>query len=283
MVSLLIAGAAIAQEEQPPDLVVVADDDDSGLWLELGVDVVSAYWWRGYLWEDSGLIAQPHLEFGFPIGELGDDDSAVAVDAYFGLWNSLHSKKTDSTGVGWEAWYEADLYAGLTFGLGDVELSFEYLAYIYPNNSDFDPVHEFGVVLEYDTEDGSIAERFLGDPSLSLYFEIERSNVGDDEGAFLGLNFGPSFELNDDGVTLSAPMELGFSLDNYYTDSAGSDEAFGYFSVGADLEFPLPSAEGVEWTLNTGVTFIVLGDNARNANGTDAAEAFAYLSLTWGF
>jgi hypothetical protein len=281
---LLAAGAVSGQGEQPPVVVVDTEDDDAGLWVELGVDIVSAYWWRGYVYENAGLIAQPRLEFGFPVGVLGDDDTGIAVDAYFGLWNSLHSKKTEATGVGWDAWYEADLYAGLTFGLGDIELSLEYAAYIYPNDSAFDPVHAIEIVLDYDMEDGGVVERILGDPSLSLYFEVDRSNVGDeeDEAAFLGLSFGPGFELNDDGVTLSIPMELGFSLDNFYTDSAGADEVFGYFSVGADLEIPLPSA-GADWTLNTGVTLVLLGDNARDANGTDAAEAFAYLSLTWSF
>ena len=69
------------------------------------------------------------------------------------------------------------------------------------------------------------------------------------------------------------PLALGLSVDDYYLDSEGDNELFGYGSVGlmASLPLKLPAKYG-SWSVTGGVQYIQLfADSAEAANdgGTD--------------
>ena len=129
----------------------------------------------------------------------------------------------------------------------------------------------------------SIFQKVLGDISLGLYFEVDNSNVNTDEAIYMELGFGPSFDIFDAKATLSIPVVLGFSLDDYYIDGGGDDDFLGYASIGADVAIPLGSGPYGDWTLNAGVNLLFLGTAAEAANGGDDVEVYAYSGLSFSY
>ena len=66
------------------------------------------------------------------------------------------------------------------------------------------------------------------------------------------------FELDNDDfpLALSAPQELGLSINDYYENDDDSDETFGYFTTGLTGTLPLPfiDASFGGWTANCGIS-----------------------------
>jgi hypothetical protein len=60
--------------------------------LALGVDFPTQYFYRGYLQQDRGFIAQPFLTISANLG----DENGLLVRPYVGWWNSLHSKPVNA-------------------------------------------------------------------------------------------------------------------------------------------------------------------------------------------
>lgn len=264
-------GQDAAEEAAPP------------LSMDVGVDFVSAYWWQGYLYENSGLIAQPYVELGIPLREADGEGPSVGV--YFGWWNSLHSAQTDANVSGYEAWYETDLYGGVTLGFEHFDLDFIYTFYLYPNNRDLDPVQEVGVVLGWYPDTETPIGWLLGEPTVGVYLETRRSNVGNvsDRASYASIGFGPSVEWIPGKVTVSFPVSVGVSIDSFYEDESGNDERIGFASLGIDLEFPLGERVGAETTLNVGAVGLLLSDNVREVNGTDDTEGYLYANVRFAF
>ena len=111
--------------------------------------------------------------------------------------------------------------------------------------------------------------------------ESDNSNVGDDEAIYFQLDLGPTFDVFEGKASLSIPVSLGLSLDDYYVGT--DDETFGYFSIGATLEVPLESLEGCSATFNAGVNFLVLGDTAEAANNGDSSDVYAFAGIALSF
>lgn len=276
---LLAQDPAIAPDSTgSPD---IAPDTGSRLSASLGLDWTSAYFFRGYLQEDDGLILQPWVEIGAALIEPNDAGD-FGLDLAVGSWNSFHSEQTGATGDGADSWYESDFYASLATSAGPIDLGAVYTVYMYPN-SDFPTVHEIGAVLGLDVDDGSIAERIVGDPSFGVYFELDNSNVSDDEAVYAQLDWGPSFDVFNERATLAFPMTLGLSLSDYYEDDSGDDAAFGYFTLSAELTVPLHSGEFGEIALTAGGTLLVLGDAAGEANNDDDVDGYGYVGIAVAF
>ncbi|MEM7229054.1 MAG: hypothetical protein AAF432_09595 [Planctomycetota bacterium] len=254
------------------------DEVNSGrISLELGADLTSASYFRGYRDEDSELIVQPYAEVGVAIREGMTFLNEPDLDLFFGTWNALHEAQTDATDNGKDIWYEADFYGGATLSWETVELGVTYTVYTYPN-SDTETVHEVALIGTYDVPDDSWVDAVFGDISLELALELDNSNVADDEAIFLGISGGPTFDLNEDDWTLSFPFEVGLSLDDYYVDD--SDDTFGYLSLGAVVEFPLHSGPYGDITMRAGVTGLLLGDATEVDNGDDDLDGFAFIGVS---
>lgn len=261
-----------------PQLSSAQDSDARRMSVDLGFDVTSAYFFRGYNQEDRGAIVQPFAEVGFALVDGGD--GSPSIDAAFGTWNSFHSAHTGAADNGADTWYESDIYAGFTFGFDSFELGVGYLFYTYPS-SDFNTVQEIGITLGFDLPDDEWTGTWIGDVTLGFHFEVDNSNVGPDEAAYFQLDFGPSFEVFNGKATLSLPVTLGLSLDDYYVGT--DDETFGFLSLGTELQVPLGSGEFGTSSFTIGVTTLILGDTTEASNNADDSEVLAYAGVSLSF
>ncbi len=245
--------------------------------FSLGADITSQYFFRGYLQENQGFIFQPWAEMGVTLVDQMDNSPGVSL--VFGNWNSLHSEKTGATEPNVRAWYETDLYGGITLDWDAFSLGATYTVYTYPNSA-FDTVQEIGLTAGFSLPEDSVFQKVLGDISLGLHIEVDNSNVNSTESIYMELGFGPSFDIFEGKATLSIPVTLGFSIDDYYLDASGSDDFIGYASVGADMSIPLGSGDYGEWTMKVGGNVLFLGSAAEAANGGDDVEAIGYIGLS---
>ncbi|MEZ5974664.1 MAG: hypothetical protein R3E96_07420 [Planctomycetota bacterium] len=142
-----LSGLSYAQELDTP--VVSTPDGPS---VSLGLDMATAYYFRGYRQEDSGLILQPWSEVTFELS----DDSPLSLT--LGQWHSFHSEKSGATTgdsfVG--TWYEADWYATLGWGRGDWSFGVTWTNYSSPAGA-FATIDEltFSAGLDDSGEDSS--------------------------------------------------------------------------------------------------------------------------------
>lgn len=260
-----------------------ADPNTGALTLTGGVDWTCAYFFRGYNQEDSGLILQPKATLGFGLV----DSDGLDVNGYVGVWSSVHGEKTASNGSN-GAWYEADLYAGVDFVLGGgFTVGAIYTLYTYPNGA-FDSIQEFGVKVSYDDTDFMKDKTgFALKPYLGVYFETDDGNGSDDIYAEIGI--APTvYTLNDKSdmpVSFSVPIILGLSLDDFYTDSDGDNEVFGYVSVGvsATIPLPIPSRYGA-WSMTGNVSYLFLmADSVEAANSGDEHQVIGTLGVGFSY
>ncbi|MEM8781216.1 MAG: TorF family putative porin [Planctomycetota bacterium] len=264
------ATTASAQEEAP-------SINNGAVSFSLGADAPTQYVFRGFELEDSGFILQPYAEASFAIYE--------GIDFYVGTWNSLHSNQTSTTGNN-EVWFESDFYAGFAFDLETLEIldnfsvDISYIAYLSPNGG-FSDYQEIDLAVGYDDEGlwgflGEWAEDLSFSPYGLIAFEFEADGAaGDSNNIYieLGAEYSRNIvESEDYPIDLTIPVVVGLSIDEFYADSTGDNEAFGFVSVGANFGVPLsfiPTDFG-SWSAGAGVTvFFQNGDVALDDNSSD--------------
>ena len=265
------------------DVVVVEEEpsvNTGAFSLAGGIDWTTAYFFRGYQQENAGLIFQPYFTLSTPIVENDD----YTVSGYIGTWNSFHSKKTFQSGTGPSTWYESDLFGGIDVSFGDWTIGTVYTFYTYPNGA-FNTIQEIGFRVGYN--DAALTEEQIGfalKPYAAVYFETKDGNGTED--TYLELGIAPSWGLGDSDITLSVPVVLGMSLDDYYVDGDGDNEFFGYSSIGLFASMPLdgiPARYG-SWTLTGGVQWLFLGaDGLEAANNGDDNELIAKIGLGFSY
>jgi len=261
-----------------------APDEVSGSW---GIDFTTAYFFRGILQENQGVIVEPHFELDYKLysstGTLRD------LHLVLGQWNSLHNGPSGSSGPGGSIWYESDFYASLRAGVGERWTAGTTYTNYYSPNGRFRSVEELAVGLAFDDK-GLLGEAFAGlQPSALVGFELHgQAVVGSYVGTYAQLCLAPKFELGKAGdleLSLALPVTAGFSLSQYYQDAAGEDHAFGYVDVGCVLGSPLPflpSRLG-PWTASLGVHLLLLGDSNERLNGGDSSEWIGTFGLSTTF
>jgi hypothetical protein len=279
---LLLPAMARAQEmEGDPDL----GPNQGNVTVDLGLTITSQYLFRGYNQEDQGFIAQTNtgINFSNVLGEaLADNPVISPLTVSIGLWNSFHDQKTGATGTA-GAWYEADLWAGVSTTIADtVDLGFTYVAYVYPNGA-FATIHELQWELSYDDSESP----WLGDVALNPYalFAVEIQDGGGTDDAYFELGITPSFVILDSQdwpVTLAIPVVVGLSLDDYYISPAGNSDIFGYVSTGLHASVPLTAVIDQKfgnWSFTLGVDFFFLGSATQAANNGDDFQAVGFLAF----
>jgi hypothetical protein len=252
--------------------------------LRAGVDFTTAYMFRGILQEDEDFIAQPFGEITITLHE--GSEALNSVTTTLGIWNSFHSGPTGGDGPTDDpkSWYELDFYGGVNFTfLEKFQAGVIYTAYISPNDS-FGTVNEIALRFAFDDKD--LLGAFALSPSILIAFEIDgQADGGAHEGIYLQIGIQPGLTLIESEeypVTLSFPVTVGLSLDDYYEFGTGDDDTFGYLSLGAVFGMPLafiPASFG-SWEIHAGVQFFFLGDNLEAVNDGDSFKALGVIGLS---
>jgi hypothetical protein len=227
-----------------------------------GLDLGSAYYFRGIIQETTGVIAQPYLEAGLMLREADSGLQSVSIAA--GTWSSLHSGPSGADGASGDPkmWYESDFYTSVGFGFADSwSTAVTYTAYMSPNQS-FGTVKEMAFGVAYDG---------LLSPSATLAVELDgQADGGLNEGTYLELGLEPGMSFPNSAIAASFPVAVGLSLKDYYEADTGNT-TFGFFSVGAMLSMPLsaiPARYG-SWEITGGVNLLMFGDALKAINGSD--------------
>ena len=280
--ALLVAPAAVFAQDAEAEVVVEEPAVNTGdISLTGGLDVATAYFYRGYLQEDQDLIAQPYLNVYFNLMEEGD----TTLTGYIGTWNSFHGEKTGADDGTFGAWYEADFVGGLDLGLGGgFTLGAIYTLYSYPNGA-FDTIEEVGVKLSYDDTDKT-GLPFALNPFVGIYFETDDQNGTED--TYLEFGIVPTVytfnEGSDQPISLAVPITIGTSIEDYYFDDGGDEEFLGYGSIGLAASMPLGSGSYGDWTLNASVTWLQLfADGLESANNDDDNEIIGKIGVSFAY
>jgi len=116
IVGLLVIPTLATAQDQPaaPDQTVVEKPNTGAIKLDIGVDWVSEYVWRGMLRKNEGLIFQPSITV---TGKLYESEDIIrALDVYGSIWNSIDSDSTPGTNDN-KPWFQTNYVAGASVGL----------------------------------------------------------------------------------------------------------------------------------------------------------------------
>ena len=250
-----------------------------------GIDITTAYFFRGILQERDGAIFQPYLELGVSLykgeGDKGEGNFS-GLSLFGGTWASLHTEETNHTASSLDAFYEQDWYGGIQLQFMDNKITTRafYIAYTSPSDA-FRTVQE--VDLSAALDDSEWLGAFALKPSILFATETENSAMGTERGEYMEFGVAPGFPIVDSEdfpITLTFPNKLGISLDDYYEVSESNEDTFGYYSTGVKVSFPLtfiPEDYG-SWSASGGATLMVLGTNTKNLNDKDSP----WVVGTWG-
>jgi hypothetical protein len=283
--------AAHAQDkptDKPPAEPAPKGPNTGRLSLTGGFDMPTAYFFRGIRQEDDDFILQPYGELTFKLYEGEGAFNALTLTP--GIWNSLHWGPTGEDGpttTGPRAWYESDIYVRLAATFFEVLTpSVTYTLYTSPN-SFFSTIQEVGFGLN--VADGKFLGPFALNPSILLAFEVSgQADAGRNEGTYLQLGVAPGVTLLEKTaypLTITFPLVLGLSLDDYYEFGTGSDDTFGFFQGGVSLSVPLafiPASFGA-WTAKASVAVLTLGDNLKRVNNRDSTEVIGTFGIAFSY
>jgi hypothetical protein len=276
------ANALLPEAEQPADAAPVAPPVGLAISAQLNFDFTNAYFYRGIRQQDKGLIVQPAAR----ITTRFVDEAEFKLDGFLGTWNSVGPNAGTREDSLAEDWYESDVFAGFTLTRGKFSLTTSYTFLTSPSDA-FQTVEELGFTLSLD--DSEWMKEWALKPYAALVIETG-SNGSDgpdlDNGVYLELGIAPglSFDMWKTPVTLTFPASVGLSLSDYYQDAGNSDDTFGFAQIGAKASIPLgePGRFGT-WTLNAGVSFLLLGDHTKAFNNGDDTEVIGSVGLQWNF
>lgn len=189
----------------------------------VGVDVLSAYVWRGATLNEN-FVAQPYL-----------DVAGLPID--IGVWANFDIESDRSRGVTDSQFSEVNFVLGYTLPIEAVEVGISYTEYVYPG-SEGDADREVGLSLGLDLPLS---------PTLSLNYGVD----GAAEDTFYG-EFGLSHELElADNLALNLEAAVG------YWDIDGGESGFSHYQLTASVTFDFITA-GVSY-IDT-IESKVLGD-----------------------
>jgi hypothetical protein len=267
-----IAGATLLA------LTVTAEAQTKQVTFIGSVDFPTIYFFRGIRQE-----ADPKFTT-FVAGDVGISllaDGAGTVKTAginLGTWNAFMTGSSGSDGPQDGAFYESDLYAGVTLGFGAVSLTPMFTAYTSPNDM-FTTVKEISFKVAHASRYapyGLVAFEFGGDDSG----QADGGQFGDGKkGTYLELGIGPSWAVADGKATVGVPIKLGLSLKDYYEHPlTGEDSKFGY--VDAGILVTVPFAE--KFNIHGGVNVLGLGETNAFFNGDADGDRSSWVIASVG-
>ena len=275
----LVAGALVALVSGCVTSLASAQSNTGGVSVSTGADFSHAYFFRGIVQERVGVIIQPYMDLTFSL--LEGSEALNSITFTIGEWNSLHTGPTGSEGpaanVG--AWYESDFYARFGFGVDNWEFGLAYTAYLSPNDT-FGTVKELGLSLAVD--DSALLGGLALSPHALLAIEVDgQADGGAGEGVYVELGVEPGLSLAGTPVSVTAPVTLGISLTDYYEETPGNDDVFGYLDLGLVAGVAIPVGESLgDWEVSGGVHLMSLGDALATFNGGDDLQAIGTLGFS---
>lgn len=267
-----------------PDGPVAAPDADEApeqagiISLEGALTLPTAYVFRGYVYDNTGWIFQPELTLSLNLPQLQEND-VVSITPYVGTWNSIHENKSPEEP---RHWLETDFVAGVDFEIDAWTVGLVYYYYISPGEA-FEDVQELGITLSYDDSELGLLPLPLN-PYVGVFRELDVTEL-----SYLEVGLEPTYEVNVGSlpVTLTMPLVLGMSVDDYYVDSDGDEETIGYWSVGLNAAVPLEflnQATGGQWELNVGVNYYYLqAQSAQDSNHDRDDRVVGSVGLGFAF
>jgi hypothetical protein len=258
------AGGPVTAPARPAPRAGLEAAPERPVHLTLNLDATTAFFNRGYLQEDTGLIVQPAAKLDVDLARWGENQLSLEAR----IWNSAHSQATgaDEGDNFRRYWFEQDLSAGVVLTHGEWTISGSYLAQTSPADA-FDTVQEFDAGVAFD--DSKLLGAWALNPTATLAFEFgPHAGDGQDKGVYLELGVAPGFKVPCGGreVAVSFPVTAGLSLHDFYQNSRGDDEVLGFVQAGPKVAIPLGSAGGGEWTLTGAVYGVYLGSHTAEFN-----------------
>jgi hypothetical protein len=271
LLALLLAAPAVAQEEDTARF--------SGIFQ---LDVTNAYFFRGILQEREGVVLQPWAELYMSLYS-SEDGFLRDVTVGAGAWNSFHSERTLNRDQN-QWWYELDVYPLISLGFaGGVNLLTVYYFYTSPNDA-FTTAQEANFKLSWD--DSEAFGAWSMQPWVNVAWEVVNTAFGPQEGYGLQAGIAPTlYAAEDESFTLTAPAEVGLSLEDYYEGSNGENHTFGYANVGLAASIPLtfvPEGAG-SWSLGLSGKYFFFGHILEAANRGRSVYPVGTLSFAVEF
>ena len=302
LVSKLALAALLAAPCVTPSVSLAQDSatepakyNTGALTFSGGVDFATAYYFRGYLQENSGAIIQPYFGVATTLVETDDFKLGLSVST----WNSIHSENKvgdadvpgDSNGA--DVWYENDIYVSLPVSFGKFTVTPSYYLYQYPNGA-ANTVHEALLTVAYDdTELWSGLgfkpyDDFAVKPYATVAYEIDDGNGS--ENGYFEVGVAPTYTADVSGykLPLTFPVALGMGWDNYFTSSDGGNDFLGYISAGVQTSVPIPEsiipAKYGSWAVTGGGYYMNLFSDSAEISNHDSPHVFwGKVGLTFSY
>jgi hypothetical protein len=230
-------------------------------------DFTNVYFFRGILQEKHGFIAEPWGELYF--NAFSAEEGPIRdVTLGAGVWASFHTEETLAVD-GPHSLYETDWYPLISISFAhNISLTTTYYWYTSPNGA-FATAQELNFKLAWD--DSETFGRWAMAPYVNFAVETRRTAFGPNEGSGVQMGIGPTlftfFEGSDMPVTLSAPIELGLAIDDYYEEEDGDENTFGYLNFGLTASVPLPFIPVGSWSAKLTAKGWYLSNTLREVAG----------------
>lgn len=172
------------------------------------------------------MLFQPSASVEFALSET----SAI----YAGIWADVNDLAAANIGKNVQ---EVDVWVGYYFGVGKFTFDFTLQSWMYAGENE----GIFDIKVSYDT---------MFSPYIKMHNRIETVGA-QDKGTIFEVG-GTAYETEIGSVSLSFPLAVGFSFEDYH----GGDDGYAYTVVGASFSVPLgiPDSYG-SWDFHGHVTY----------------------------
>jgi len=269
LVALLAAGPALAEHHE----VVGGDVEAAGSRVSgvLGADLYSHFVSYGFdVWAEGRPFSgaetfNPYFELAFDLSQSDDDDLSLAL----GLWGDVNDNADSPLGGNVQ---EIDVYAGLSKTFGGVSVGVVYQEWFFASQTE----KILDINLGFDDSSLWGDSGFSLSPSVTIHNRLD-NGLGLSNGTVVVLGAEVPVDLGEDSaISLGVPLAVGFAFDEGYF-TAGGDDGFGYFSVGAAASMPLSGISPAygDWSLNAGASLFVTEDSVYN----NPDDSFVVLNI----
>lgn len=229
--------AAEATGTQPKEALTPAEEEGGPLSVEVSLDVLSDYVWRGTIC-NGNPVWQPSVTLGYDLGDWG----ALSAN----VWQSYdltHKRGTATNSRRACGLQEIDYTLAYAVSLADVDVEVGHIFYTFPNNNGASDQDVYATVA-YNNP--------IVTPSASVYWNYNSAHGEDPSAVYFSFGLAHDFEPVG-GLTLTPSASLGFgdnAWSGYVTgESAGTeltDQTIGLaasyaitanFSVGAQINY----------------------------------------------